>query len=82
MAVAHHMALSPAGVEAAAPARTEASMQVELWVVDAALQIPACRECLGPLPEAGRDGPLSLWLFTQHLLRFWLMQLVLRPDVF
>ena len=49
MAVAHPMALSPAGVEAAAPARTEASMQVELWVVDAALQIPACRECLGPL---------------------------------
>lgn len=30
-----------------------------LWMVDAALQVPACTECLEPLSDARRDGPLS-----------------------
>lgn len=57
--VAHHGAVLPADIGAAAPARVEVLMQAELWMMSTALQAPGCRDCLGPLFEAGRDGPLS-----------------------
>lgn len=56
MVVAHHGAGPPADVRAAAPAKVEVLMQAELWMMSTA---PGCRECLGPLSAAGRDGPLS-----------------------
>lgn len=46
-------------VGAAVPARAEASTQTELQMVDTALQVTGCGECLEPLPEAMRDGRLS-----------------------
>lgn len=49
----------PAGLEAADPARIEASTHMVLCMADAALQVPACTECLDPLSDARRDGPLS-----------------------
>lgn len=47
----------PEGVGTAIPARLEALTQAELQPEDAALQVPGCRECLGPLSEVRRDGP-------------------------
>lgn len=41
------------------PARVEACTQTELPMVDAALQVPGCREFLGALSGARRDGSLS-----------------------
>lgn len=49
------ISVSPVDVGAAVPARADASTRTELQVADAALQVPGCRECLGPLPEARRD---------------------------
>ena len=59
MVVIHYRAVPPADVGAAAPAWVEVLMQVGLWMMGTALQAPGCRGCLGPLSEAGRDGPLS-----------------------
>ncbi|XP_076217536.1 uncharacterized protein LOC143172166 [Aptenodytes patagonicus] len=54
-----HRALPPAGVGTAVPAKAEALTQTALQMVDPALQVPGCRECLGPFPDAGREGLLS-----------------------
>lgn len=59
MVVTCHRAHSPADAGAAVTAMVEVSTQRELQVVDAALEVPGCRECLTPLPEAGRGGLLS-----------------------
>lgn len=58
MMVICHRAASLAGAGAAAPVRAEASLQTELGVLDAAFQVPGCRDCLGPLFDARRDGHL------------------------
>lgn len=55
--VTHHRAHSIAGVGAAMPASAEVSIQTELQMVDAALWVLGCRECLGPLSEAGDMVP-------------------------
>jgi len=43
----------------ATPARVEACTQTELHVVDAAFQVPGCRDSLRALSAVRRDGPPS-----------------------
>lgn len=41
-----HGALSLAGEGAAASARAEASTKMDVWIMNAAQQVPGCRQCL------------------------------------
>lgn len=50
--------LPPTSVRGAMPDRVKTSSQTELQMADAALQVPECRECLGPLSEARKDSPV------------------------
>lgn len=58
MVVTCYRAHSPAGVVADVPAGGVVNPD-RTSVVDTDLEDPGCRECLAPLPEAGRDGLLS-----------------------
>ena len=54
--VTDHRSVSPVDVGAAVPARVEALMWPELQMVDAALLVPGCTECLGPASDTRRDS--------------------------
>lgn len=59
MVVMHYRAHCPAGVGAAVAVRAGALTQTQLQMIDAAPHVSGCRDRLGPLLEARRDGPLS-----------------------